>query len=235
MTIAQNSEVTFNCSSEDDIPNPDCPGCLPFVSSDVNQDAIDQCASSEGDGVITVAGDYDFDAVYVEAICENYYGAFVFGLNCNSYRAGGPADAPLYYTTVPSLFVPASGSALLNSSCPIRISRFLQFDFHASFFGDAVDYEAISPATFQTDVVLDWDTTGAHGERPPATPDGATNAETTVGGIYDCRFLSSGSGSNYYSQVNATILAHNRTPIAGIALLTDDGTNPTITGYGILL
>lgn len=235
MALTQNSDLAIVCSSSDDEPNPDCPGCVQASSSLLNQAAIDQCASSEGDGVVTVPGDYDFDPVYVQAICENYYGVFRFGLNCTSYQAGGPADAPLYYTTVPSLFIPPQGTILLNSSCPIRITKSLIFDFRAFFFGVFVDYEAITPGTFQTQVVDDWNSTGAHGQRPPATPDGVPNIDITVGGYIDCRFLFSGSGCNYGSIASAFYQVDNRTPISGIAWLTDDGSNPTITGYGILV
>lgn len=229
------SEIEISCSAEEEEPNPDCPGCVTFAGSNVNEDAIDQCASSEGDGVVTAPGDYDFDPVYVQAICENYYGGFRFGLNASSYQAGGPADAPVFYTTVPSLFIPPQGTVLLNSSCPTRITKQLAFDYRAHFFGVHVDYEAVTPATFQSQVIDDWNSTGAHGQRPPADPDGTQNGDIVTGGYFDCRFLFTGSGSNYASVCNAFYQASNRNPISGVALLTDDGTNPTITGYGLLV
>ena len=210
----------------------DCSDCTSIIPSTINQAMIDVCASDTGDGcVVTCPGDYSFDPTFYQAACENYYGAYRFGQNA-------PFDnptVPAYYTTSPTLWNPAKGYVALDSSCAGRITRQIAFDWRAQQFGSHVDYTEVTPASFQTQVIDDWNSTGAHGQRCIASPDGAANIDVTCGGYLDCRFLFLTSGSGYYIQVYGEYASELNTPVSGIVVLTDDGSNPKITGYGLIV
>jgi len=215
-----------------DAPGGSCPDCESMILSTANTDAIAVCKTDTGDGVVTFPGDYTFDPVFYGAACDNYYGAFRFGLNAVSFD---DVDAPAWFTTVPSLWLPPKGSIIVNSSCPGIVTRQLSWDMRATASSASVDYTGITPATFQTSVINDWNSTGAHGQRSVATADGVANSGVTVGGFLDCRFQFVGSGSEYKTFVKAEYGSEWRTPIAGIAILTDDGTDETLTGFGLLI
>jgi len=201
--------------------------CTPTQASTTNQPAIDLCATSDGDGVVTFPGDFDFDPAYYQQACENYYGNFVFGLNSNDI-GDNPSDPPEIYIPTPSIFIPPSGALLLNSTCPALVSRKLVFNL----FNDASTPEAeatyynLTPENFQTNMI-DADNAFRGVD--------ILSHDPQVAGPFDCRWQFSSSGSEYYSEVSADFSGELGTAIAGVAMLTDAGTGPTITGYGIIL
>lgn len=229
MTILPNSGMTFTCRNV--VVGGGGGDCVDIIPSTRDAAAIAVCAGEPGDAVVTFPGDYTSDPDYFTAACENYYGDFRMGLNASYY---GNTPKPPWWIN-PATWIEPKGFVALNSSCPARITRQLVFDWSASVFGSTVVYTDITPNTFQASVIDDWNSTGAHGQRCIATPDGAQNQDVTCGGYLDCRFLFFTSGSSYYSECGANYLSENRTPISGVALLTDNGSNPNITGYGLLV
>lgn len=198
-----------------------CPGCSPFQGSLEDQAAIAQCYIDSG-----CSG-----SPSCEAVCNDTYGAFRMGMNAGTFGQTTPA----YYTSSPSLWQTPRGYLTVNASCPGILAQRLTFDFRATAFGATVDYEGITPATFQTLVIDNWNSTGAHGQRSVADPDGTLNQDLSVGGFIDCRFFASSSNQYYFTRVHARYLAEVTTPKVGVALLTDDATNPKITGYGLII
>jgi len=213
--------------------NSNCPGCVGTLA--VNADPVTEalCASDTGDGcVVTCPGDYSFDPVFYTAACANYYsGTFTFGLN--SGFDAGPADIPSYWVNT-NTFIPATGMLTLNSACASRVTRRLIADVRLSVFGSSVVAQNVTPATYQA-AIDDWNTTGAHGQRCIATPDGTPNVDVTCGGVFDCRFIFTTSGAAYGSRVSGVYMSELNNPISGIAMLTDDGSGTRITGYGCLV
>jgi len=210
--------------------------CTPAQASTRNGPAIEQCETSEGDGVVTFPGDYDFDPVYYQQACENYYGNFVFGLNSNDI-GDNPSDPPTLYVPTPDIWIPPSGAMLFNSTCPGLVSRQLVFNFYGLSAGvgnnppsGTIPYYNLTPENFQTNEI------NAHNLLIGAgIGDGSEPNPVTQGGEFDCRFQFSTSASDYESQVWADFSGELGTAIAGIGMITDTGGGATITGYGLVI
>lgn len=147
-----------------------------------------------------------------EHFCEDKYGAFRFGLNAASH--GDPV--PSYWLT-PSSWVTPKGAVGVNSTCPGIITQRIHSDIPwGGIAGSVVTFEDISPATFAS--IL-----------------GESNQFGQQ--FMDCLGASGGTtlGNFYFSRISAAYDGEVNSGISGVALLTDDGSNPTITGYGILI
>ena len=223
--------VTFAAPppSEEASSNSNCPNCTTLDPSIVSQAGIDLCASSAGDGIVTLPGDYDSDPTFWAEACANYYGAFRFGLNSTYY---GDFPAPAWYTTTPTLWLPPKGYISVNSSCGTSglVTRRLVFDNRVS--GNSIattNFTGLTPATVQSAMIDVYNT--AQG----VDPDGTTLGALVQPGLFDCRYPLRSSGANYYSQVSGTYMSELHNPISGVAMLTDDGTGSTITGFGLFV
>lgn len=192
------------------IPPPPSGGgddCTRLQLSVADQTAIEQCYVDEACG-----GDPD-----CEESCNNYYGAFRFGLGATDVNSLMPS----YY--VASRWLRPKGSVILNSTCPGLISRELRFDFRVPVTQGVEVYNDLTPATFQQDAIDNWDTLK-----------GVAKENLSQGGLFDCRFINT-AGSYYFSTVSADFAGEFNTGVAGVALLTDAGTGPTITGHGLIV
>ena len=194
------------------------------------------CDCTDGSFILSVADPVAAAQCVVDGgdvdACNNFYGDFRFGLNAGLYSNTTP---PVYYTTSPTLWLPPKGYISANSSCPGIVTRGLIFDFRALQNGVHVDYQGITPGTFQSLVIDDWNTTGAHGQRCVASPDGTTLADLTCTAFLDCRSVAGVCARGYFCRVSAKYYSELHTPITGIAMLTNDGTASTITGYGLIV
>lgn len=182
--------------------------CDPFEFSELDQASMDDCfALCEGSELC-------------EADCETLYSAFQFGIN-----------SPYILSTQPSwwdtdeTWIPPLGAVGLNSSCPSILTEELISDIPwpgPNDIGDIVNYPNITPATIADEMF------GAVGGTASdlfmeclATP------FAEPGGLP--------SSTQYEWSLTADYTSEEGEAISGLVMLTDDGSNPTITGYGILL
>lgn len=143
----------------------------------------------------------------LEAFCEDYNEAFRFGLNAT----GAGHAMPAIWET-PAIWITPRGTVGCNSNCPGIMTQEMRWD---------VPYFAITPGNVTPNLT-------------PATFSTMFGTPNEGGGLpfMDCTVR---TGSSYMSSMVAEYAGETNTGISGVAMLTDDGTNPTITGWGILI
>ena len=215
------------------VDNDECPGCQAFEFSEYDQDAIDQCTSVEGDGEATVQDDCPTVEDCID-FCSDYYGDFRIGLNCTQE---GTTTQPYYWETDATWSCPR-GRVTMNSSCaPAVTSREIRFD--TAFFELLAEepptnphFIGMVPGTALNELESAQSTNaGQDGKHVFQSAVCDTDIDCTTGESCAEEPLNNGMGLDfscrYVSEENKGIIA--------LALLNDDGTNLTITGYGILV